>query len=50
MCVGIVPWEYFSSSLAAIGAASNVHKKYEGPKKDNMYPIEGEDENSQSDG
>lgn len=41
--------EYFGSSLAAIGAASNVHKKYSGPNKNNnpgIYPIRGDDESS----
>jgi len=43
--------EFFGSSLAAIGAASNVHKKFvDGANKDNIYPIKSVDENSQSDG
>jgi len=41
--------EYFGSSLAAIGAASNVHKRYGGTKNETMYPIKGDDESSHSD-
>ena len=40
--------EYFSS-LAAIGAASNVPKRYVGSSKGQMYPITGGEESSQSD-
>jgi len=40
--------EYFHSSLAAIGAASSVHKKYSAPSTNNtgIYPIRGDDESS----
>ncbi len=38
--------EYFGSSLAAIGAASKVHTKYDRQRKANMYPIDGEGESS----
>jgi len=43
--------EFFGSSLAAIGAASNVHKKFlNGANKEKIYPIKSVDESSQSDG
>ncbi len=42
--------EYFGSSLAAIGAASHMHKKYTANNKKDiaMYPIKGNDESSNS--
>lgn len=42
--------EILVSSLAAIGAASRVHKKYSNdPLNDEVYPIRGDEESSQSD-
>ena len=43
--------EFFGSSLAAIGAASNVHKKFlEGSTNDLIYPIKSGDDDSHSEG
>ena len=43
--------EYFQSSLAAIGAASNVHKKFMATSPTAIYPVpaRGSDDSSQSD-